>query len=282
MNLGDVTLVGVARTVGYLLVGAVGTAAGALGLLLLVQPLRPAIYHASYLSVGPWSAEEASVVLPVAFAALTAAGVVTVLGVGVAGGRERATRVGAGLAVVVVALLALLGLATVLSAGGLPAAFVAVVAFVVAVPLGLRRADALAGGAPAFAGGVPVLLVILALLAFGLGWGGGYDLVAREVPADAVQGEPATFEGYPEIREDLLSPGNGSGGRGYCTGGDGRRTCRLPLRGYAYEARAARFLAEHGVRCRFRGSNAASTENRSFVAVADGTHYRISCQGYGD
>lgn len=282
MDVGDVTLRGVATTVGYLLVGTVGTAIGAVGLLVALQPVRPAIYRAYYLAVGPWSATETSSVLAFAFAALTASAGVTMVGVAIAHDVDRAARVGAGLAGGVVVVIAVMGIASYAGSGGLLAALAAVAVFIVAVPVAIGRLGGWTGGAPAFVGSVPVVILLVLLLGFGLGWGGGYDVVAREVPSDTVTGPATTFEGYPQVRDDLLSPEDPAGTHAYCQTTDGRRTCRLPLRGYGHEAKAVRFLAEHGVRCRFQGASVASERNRSFVARADGSYYRIRCVTYGD
>lgn len=281
MALQNLTLRDVALTLAYLLGGTLGTAVGAVVALRLLQPLRPAVYHAYYPAVGPWSATEASSVLTFVVAALGTGALVTAVAVGVAHRRDRALRVAGGLAAAVLALVALGAAALALRAEPLLVALAAVVAFAVGVPLGLRRAGAWAGGGPTFLGTAPVMVLLVLLLGVGLGWGGGADMVAREVPADAVDGPPATFEGYPQVRADLLSPDD-TGTYAYCETAGGQRTCRLGLRGYDHEAAAGRFLAEHGARCPFPGATATPAGNRSFVAVANGTHYRITCQVYGD
>lgn len=166
---------------------------------------------------------------------------------------------------------------------GLLAAVVAFAAFVVAVPLTVRSLGAWPGGVTAFVGGVPVLVVLLLLLGFGLGWGGGYDVVATELPDSAVSGSAdASFEEAPELRDDLLAPSTDDVYATCRETDEGRRTCRLSLRGYEHEARTARFLDRHGVRCPLRGSSVDETRNRSFVAEADGSYYRVRCVAYGD
>lgn len=282
MALQDLTLRDVALTLAYLLGGTLGTAVGAVLALRLLQPLRPAVYHAYYLAVGPWSATEAASVLPFVVAALGTATVVTAAAVGVANDRALALRVAGGLAAAVATVLALVATALYLGAEPLLVGLVAVVAVAVAVPVGLRRAGAWEGGGPTFLGAAPVMVLLVLLLGVGLGWGGGYDLVAREVPEGEVQEPVATFEGYPQVREDLLSPDDGTGTYAYCETTDRRRTCRLPLRGYDHAVAAARFLADNGVRCRFQGATGPDDRNRSFLAVHEGTHYRVTCQSYGD
>lgn len=283
MALDDVTVGDVARVVGYLLVGAVGTLVGAIVALRLLGPLRPAIYEAYYLSIGPWSATEAASVLVFAAAVLTPGAVLAVVAAGLEGDRETAGRVAVRLVVGLGLVLTAVAGALFLHVEAVLMALVAVAAVGMAVPVGLWWAGSWAGGGPTFLGSVPVMLFLLLVLGAGLGWGGGYDLVAREVPADAVDEPVATFEGYEAVRDDLLSPDDGGGTYANCETADGLETCRLPLRGYVHEAAAARFLAANGVRCGYRGSGGTGqASNRSFVAEADGSYYRLRCQGYGD
>lgn len=93
-----------------------------------------------------------------------------------------------------------------------------------------------------------------------------------------------TFADAPRLREDLLAP-SGDDATGYCQeNAQGRRTCRLSLRGYDHEAAAARFLADHGVRCPYRNAppGQETAGNQSFVAADGETYYRVTCQAYGD
>lgn len=75
----------------------------------------------------------------------------------------------------------------------------------------------------------------------------------------------ADFDDVPQIRDDLFA--------GDCsTGPDGRQVCRLSLRGYEHEARAARFMARHCVRCPYQ--NARTDPSDSSVATDDDPYYR--------
>jgi len=239
------------------------------------DPAGPAVYRAFYLAAGPWGATVAAAVLTFLAAALLALGGVTV-GVDVVGGFD--TRLAGGVAALVAAILVLVAAAAYAGVAGLLVALVAAGAFVVGVALLLHRVGTRRHSTTAFAGGVPVLVVLVLLLGVGLGWGGGYDIVAEEVPASSVGDADAEFADVPALRDDLLSP-SGTDVYANCEEGD-RRVCRLSLRGYAGEARAARFLARHGVRCPYLNGGTAGEE--SFVAVDGDTYYRVSCQAYGD
>lgn len=271
----EITLGGVATTAGYLLVGAVGTAVLSLGLLGATTPLGSAVYRVFYLAAGPWGATVTATVLTFLAAALLSLGGVTV-GADAVGGFD--TRLAGGVAGLVAAVLVLVAAAAYAGAAGLLVALVAAGVFVVGVALLLYRVDARRHSAAAFAGGVPVLVVLVLLLGVGLGWGGGYDIVAEEVPASVVEGVDAEFAEVPTLRDDLLSP-SGTDVYANCEGDD-RRVCRLSLRGYAHEDRAARFLARHGVRCPYL--NGGTADRESLVAVDGDTYYRVSCQAYGD
>lgn len=283
MDVPDITLERTARTAGHLLLGTVGTTVAGLALLRLVQPLQVPLYDAFYLSVGPWTAEVTATVLGFVLAGTLAVALPTLLSVAVRSGTGGLQPLVAGLAVLLgglfvgIAAWALAGLEVVL------AAVVAVVVVAVAVPAGLYRVGTWPDGVAAYVGGLPVLVLLLAALAFGLGWGGGYHVVAEEVPAEEVDTSAAAeFSEAPELREALLDPSQ-EDIYANCAQEEGRRTCRLDLRGYDDEATAARFLDSHGVRCAPR--NAPSRESPgegSFVAEADGTYYRVSCETYGD
>lgn len=272
MDSPDITLEGVARTAGHLLLGGIGTAALTIVLLRLVQPLRPAIYHALYLPLGPWGATAATTVIAFTAAALAALGVPPLV-VEAFRDRDRLRRSLGGFA----------GLLALACAVVVAAAYVEVLGFVTLVPLvaaivagafaGLRRLDAPVATHATLAGGLPILALALLLLGFGLGWGGGYYLTAEAVSQTAVNGTVADFDEVPEVRDDLFdSCERFSAG-----------VCRLQLRGYEHEERAARFLDRHGVRCPYRDAAAGRrNEPRAFYAVHDGTYYRVTCVPYGD
>lgn len=294
MDIDELTLRGVARGTGHLLVGTVGTTAAVVALLWLVEPARPVVFDAFYLAVGPWTAEMTATLLSFTLAGIVAVSLPTL---GAVYWRSRAEHVptllaglaGAlGLVAVGLSLAALAGAVTILDT------LLAFAAFAVAVPLGLRATGAWPSGAVTFAGGLPVLALLVLLLGVGLGWGGGYDVVATEVPAADVEGgADATFADAPRLRDDLLASSGDGGGRyssgddvrGYCAeNAEGRRACRLSLRGYEHEAAAARFLDDHGARCPYRLASPGrpASGNRSFVAADGGTYYRVTCQSYGD
>lgn len=273
----NVTLRRVARTVGYLLVGAVGTVAVALGLLYATGPVRVLLYDAFYRSLGPWGATTAATVLQFTVVLVVAVAVPTVVGEYLGTGTEHLRALCGGFAALVALVVVGLVAAAVAGLVGFATALVAVAAVAVVVPLGFRRLGTLSGGVTAFAGGLPAVFLGLLLLGFGLGWGGGYDLTARAVDASAVGDRPsADFSGAPEVREDLFAPTS-------CDPYDDG-VCRLPLRGYEHEASAGRFLDRHGARCPYlnapRGYDPPG--NRSFFARHDGTYYRVQCVAYGD
>ncbi|MFB6136977.1 MAG: hypothetical protein ABEJ42_01365 [Halobacteriaceae archaeon] len=259
-----------------------------LGALLAAQPLQRALYHALYLHLGPWSATETAIVLVMIGAMGLAAGVPTLATVGLRGHRDRLPGLAVGLLALLAAVLAAVLVAALLGPSGFLPAIVATVALVLGVLALLAavggRSDGsptFAGGLPTLAGALPALAMALFLLGFGLGWGGGYDVVAREVPNASVEAPADTdFADAPQFRETLFDPPDDYS-YAYCDVEDGRRTCRLSLRGYDREAHAARVLAEHGVRCRYQG-DVSGTEPGSLTALVDGTYYRVTCQTYGD
>lgn len=282
MHRSDVTLRSALGTAGYLGLGLVGTAVLLLGLLFVSQPVQVFVYDAFYLAVGPWSASTAATLLVVSTAILVAVSAVALVAEATTREFERLRPMAAGLATGIVVVPVLLAVATLLDLEGFLTALVAVGGFVVAVPFWLRNLGAWPAAVTAVAGSVPVVALTLLVLGFGLGWGGGYVVVAEEVPASEVDGSAeASFDEVPQLRDDLLSPGGDTAG--WCEG-DGRRTCYLELRGYDHEARAARFLADHGVRCPARNANGPRDPDaeRSFVASDDGTYYSVSCRAYGD
>lgn len=178
MDTPNLTLGGIATTAGYLLVGTAGTAALALVGLRVTTPLGVFVYRAFYLVAGPWGATVAATVLTFLAAALFALGVVTVGTATAVGGFE--WRLAGGVAGLGAGVLVLVAAAAYTGVAGVLIALVAVGGFVVAVALLLYRVGARRHSGAAFAGGVPVLVVLVLLLGFGLGWGRGYDLVAED------------------------------------------------------------------------------------------------------
>jgi hypothetical protein len=273
MDHDGLTLERVGTGAAYLLAGAVGTAAVAIALTPVVVPLQQAAYASVYAQLGPWRATEAAVILAGAIVGLLAVAVPTLLVTALRGKRAAVVPVlvafGAafGVSVFVVVFAAVLGLL------GLPTAFAALVVATAAIGTVLYYLETGIRAIATFAGGVPVFALLILVLAVGLGWGGGYDLVATERP-DATDAA-ADFEEAPAVRDDLLRAGNREGGDGEPA------TYRLPLRGYDGESRAARFLDAHGVRCPYLNANAGE-EAGSFVAEHDGTYYRVTCVTYGD
>jgi hypothetical protein len=269
----DVSGSDVLAVLGYVALGFAGTAITVIGVVYLLRPLQPVVYDAFYLLLGPWTATEAAVIFHLAVAGVPAIGLPTLVAELLGGQHPRTVTVGvfallvALVAVfVVTALLGLLSFLTVL---------VAYVLLVAAALAGLVTSDAATGSRLAFGGGVPVLALLLVLLAFGLGWGGGYDVVAEPLPGHDASDDVPDFEDAPAVAEDLFD-------QQHCDPGDGG--CRLPLRGYEHERRAARFLDANGVRCPFVNAPTTPVYDRdaSFVAEYDGDYYRISCQAYGD
>lgn len=263
----------VAVTAGYLLLGVVGTAVAAMALLRLLQPVQAPIYDAVYLDLGPGEATKVAILSHFVLSGAVAIAVPTVVGEYVSdrGANWRAVLLGLG---AVAGLLVVFFAVSFAGLVGLPTALLWVLAVGVGVPLLLRfRYGVRSGGVPAFVGGVPVLVLLLFLAGFGLGWGWGYVVIAEEVPASSVEGaDVVEFDGVPEVRDDLFT--------GDCSeAGDGARTCHLQLRGYEHELEATRFLADHGVRCQYRGTG---RDPGSFVARHDGVFYRVTCSPHGD
>jgi hypothetical protein len=272
MNRNGITLERVGTTTAYLLAGAIGTAVVAIALTPVAVPLQRAVYGSLQAQLGPWRATEAAVLLAGAIVGLVAIAVPTLVVTALRGQRGTIVPILAafgaafGVSVFVMMFVAVLGLL------GLPTALtvlVAAVAVLVAVPYylgtGVRPIATLAGGVPVFA-------LLLLLLAVGLGWGGGYDLVAEERPG--ATGPAAEFEEAPAVRDDLFREANREGGDGEPA------TYRLPLRGYEGASSAARFLDSHGVRCPYLNANTGPSD--SFLAEHDGRYYRVSCVAYGD
>lgn len=267
------TLKRIGRAAAFLLLGVVGTSSVALLLLNITQPIQRGVYNAFYLQVGPSEATETAILTHFLIAGFTAISVVLLAGDYLSDRLAHRTAVAKAIAVllglvVVFLVVALLELAAFLTA------ILVLAAAMLAVPLLLRyRYGVQSGGTLAFVGGIPVLVLLLLLAGFGLGWGWGYIMTAQEVPASAVNESVASFDDVPQLRDDLFD--------GDCsTGPDGRQVCRLYLRGYEHEARAARFMARHGVRCLYQ--NAQTGQSDVFIARYNGTYYRVTCSPHGD
>jgi len=274
MNADRFSLDRLARTAGYALFGAVGAVVAALALTPALGPLQRAVYDAFYLALGPWPATEAASVLHIVAVGSLAVTIPLLVAEYAAGDRVQTLAVGAAVAfAVLVAASVLAAFAGVL---GFPTVAVIVALVAAAATAGLRRVGASRGATVTFAGSLPVLALLLVLLGVGLGWGGGYDVVAEPIDAGTVDGPVADFADAPAVRDDLFSAAA-------CDPADGD-TCRLSLRGYDHQQQAARVLAANGVRCPFVNAprNPVYDPDASFVAVHDGQHYRVSCAAYGD
>ncbi|MFB6227280.1 MAG: hypothetical protein ABEH88_01635 [Halobacteriales archaeon] len=269
MNLTDVTT-GQSRTAAaHLLGGAIG--AGVVGATLspIVPSLQQATYATLYAQFGPWRATEAAVLLAGAIVGLLSVAVPTVLVALVRGPRDSVPPILAGLgalfgvSVFLVVFVAPLGLL------GSRAAMVALVIVVGLLGVGLYHLRTDPRTVATFGGGVPVFALLLVLLVATPG--GGYAIVAEETRAldsGDVNGSVADFDSSPEVRDDLFSPANREDGD--------PATYRLSLREYDRGSSAARFLDANGVRCPYLGVD-GDEESGTFVAVHDGTHYRVRC-----
>lgn len=263
----------IGRAFAYGVLGFVGTAVVAVGLLNATGVVQRVVYDLLYWWLGPSEATETAIL--VNFLLVVAVGISVPMLLGDYLSDRLANRVAFGYAaaallgaVIVFLLVALLHLAAFLTA------LVVLGVVLVAVPLALRyRFGVRSGGVPAFVGGVPVLFALLLVTGFGLGWGWGYVVTAEEVPASSVDGTPPDFAGAPAVAADLFDEAN-------CAVVDGARTCRLSLRGYEHETAAARFLANNGVRCPYL--NAATDTADGAVLAHEGTYYRVTCSPHGD
>lgn len=269
----NLTLRRLATLGGYLLVGLLGTAGITLGVLAVSQPFQPPIYHIFYPIVGPWTATETATVVVVTGVAAFAIAVPPAAVQYFETRGEHLPAIGTGFSAIFVVMLGVLVVSALVDAIGLLVAIVTVAAAVIVGGYGLDEVGA-RPGLVALVGGVPVLLVVMFLLGFGLGWGGGYDVVARPVADASVNGTVVAMDDSPAIRDALFSPS--------ACRDDG--ICRLPLRGSDHEARVARWLDRNGVRCRFLNAPPGSDNpaRDSFLAEHDGTVYRVSCLSYGD
>lgn len=252
---------------GFGVLGFVGTAVVGLLLPSLMTPLQLAVYDLVYLRVGPWTADATASVVVISLA--SALGIIgSTLAVLVwTRGLEELDRA---LAVTLVGLIGLLGLEIgAIILGGEPflvailaVAFLAVGGLIVTYRIGPPPVVA------AWVGALPMLGVLLLLLGFGLGWGGGYQLVAEPVQNGSAT---ADFGEVPQVTSDLFDDHGDCAvtDTGYC----------LELRDYDHAVSAAKFMDSHGVRC---PSQAAPSNAESFVATHDGQTFRVHCVGYGD
>lgn len=258
----------------YGLLGVVGTAVVALPLLVATQPVQAVVYRLFYGQLGPSEATDVAVLTHVLVAGLVGISLPMLVGDYLSDRLANRDAFGAAVALLGALLLAFL-VASLAHLAAVLTALVVLAVAAVAVPVVLRYGYGVrSGGVPAFVGGIPVLVVLLLVTGFGLGWGWGYY-----VTATAVTGEDVTptmdFEEVPRIRTDLFE------GSECSTDGAGRETCRLQLRGYEHEGRAARFLARHGVHCPYQNA-VAGDAGGSAVASYDGSLYRVRCVPHGD
>lgn len=274
MDGSNLTPGGVLALTGYGLTGLVGTIVGTVVLLFALQPAQPVVYDALYRQLGPWTATSAATAVQFGAAGLLAVSLPALAAEHLDGGQTESAA--AVLAAGVFVLVAALVVAVALGAPPLPATAAADALFVAAAFVALGRVGVSQAGRTTFVAGAPALALLLVLLAVGLGWGGGYDVVAEPVPASDVGDELTSFDDAPQLRADLFTE------QGCDPADDG--VCRLSLRGYEHEVAAARFLDDHGVRCPFVNdpTNPVYDRDASFVAEHGDDYYRLSCEAYGD
>lgn len=257
----------------YGLLGAVGTAAVVLPLMVFGRPVQPLVYDLLYARLGPSEATETAVLTHSLLVIVVAVAVPTLVGDYLSD--RLAHR--AAFARLLVALLASVAGFLVAALAGLAGYLTAVAALAVVLlvaPVALRyRYGVRSGGVPAVVGAIPVVVFLLLLTGFGLGWGWGYVVTAEEVPASSVEGEVVDLGSHPEIRNDLFEAGNCE------ANASGGETCILSLRGYERERAVARFLDRHSVRCPYSGR--AGSGGVAYVRH-DGRHYRVTCTPHGD
>lgn len=264
MNLSDATTGERRTTAVYLLAGALGTGIAAAVLSLVAPWLQQAAYDSFYLSLGPWRATEAAVLLAGAVVGLLSIGIPTLLVASVRGSRDSLPPILASLGALFGVSIFLLVFVALLGLFELPVAMAALVVAVAALGVGLYHLGTDPRTVVTFAGGVPVfalLLVFLAALP-----GGGYALVAEET--GDTNGSVADFDETPEVRDDLFRSANRED--------DDPITYRLSLREYDHGPSAVRFLDANGVRCPSLDAD-AGRESEPFVAEHDGVTYRVRC-----
>jgi hypothetical protein len=269
VNLSDVTTREWRTTAAYLLVGAVGTGVVGVALAPVVQSLQRAAYGSFYLSLGPWRATEAAVLLAGSVVGLLSIGVPTTLVAAVRGSRASVPPILAGLGALFGVSIFLLVFVALLGLFEPPAAMAALVVAVATLGAGLYRLGTDHRTVATFAGGVPVFALLLVFLAAVPA--GGHALVAEETgdpdPAEA-NGSLADFGEAPEVGDDLF--------RSATREGDDPASYRLSLREYDRGSSAAQLLDANGVTCPYLGAN-ADEESETFVAEYDGTYYRVRC-----
>lgn len=267
MNPGDATT-GARRTAAlYLLAGAIGTGVLGVALAPILPSLRRAAYGSFYLSLGPWRATEAAVLLAGSVAGLVSLGAPTTLVAAVRGSRASVPPILAGLGALFGVSIFLLVFVALLGLFEPPAAIVALVVAVAALGVSLYRLGTDHRTVATFAGGVPVFALLLVFLATVPG--GGHALVAEETgvpdPAEA-NGSLADFEEAPEVGDDLFRSATREGGD--------PAIYRLSLREYDRGSSVAQLLDANGVRCPFLD---AGGESGAFLAEHDGATYRVRC-----
>lgn len=273
MDFADFTVKRAATLLGYGVLGAASTAVTAFVVLNVAEPIQRVVYDFFYLQVGPSKATETAILTHFLLAGVSGLGLSMVIGDYLS---DRGANRGA-IARGIAALLALLVVFLVVALAGLAAYLTAMVVLTVGligIPLVLwYQVNVHSGGLPAFAGGVPVVVLLVFLGGFGIAWGWGYVVIAEEIPAGSPE-DVVDFNEVPEVRDDLFVDGECE------TTGDGTQRCILQLRGYAHEQTAVRFMARHGVRCPY--PNTYTGEEDTLVAEYDGSYYRVSCSAHGD
>lgn len=251
----------------YLLAGAIGTGVAGVALAPILASLRRAAYGSFYLSLGPWRATEAAVLLVGAVAGLLSIGVPTTFVAFVRGSRDSVPPILAGFGALFGVSVFLLVFVALLGLFEPPAAMAALVVTLAALGVGLYHLGTDHRTVATFAGGVPVFALLLVFLAASPG--GGYALVAEET--GATNGSVANFEAAPDVGDDLFVSANREG--------SDPATYRLSLREYDHGASAAQLLDANGVRC---PSLDAGGESDAVLAEYDGTTYRVRCVADGE
>ncbi|MFB6254223.1 MAG: hypothetical protein ABEI06_06420 [Halobacteriaceae archaeon] len=261
------------KTVGYFIGGGLITIGIAIGLLRFTVWIQAIIYDLLYLQVGPSAATKAAILIHFMIIVMIAMTIAMAVGDLLSNRLAHWRYLVIGMGTMMTLLLVFVVIALFGFAAFLTAIIVLGVSFVI-IPAMLRYYYHIKSGAiPAFIGAIPVAILLFLLAGFGIGWGWGYILTAKAVPVSTVGPPDANFEAVPAVSEDLFQPEN-------CTTEDGRRTCRLSLRGYEHELIAIRFLARYGVQCPY--TNAGSIDPSSFIARHNDTLYRVSCIPHGD
>ncbi|MDL0139557.1 hypothetical protein PNP85_08575, partial [Halobacterium salinarum] len=161
MNISTPTLKQAGTTAAYLVLGAIGTAAVALGTLSVAQPIQPTVYELFYLQVGPSDATQTAILAHFLVAAIVGLAIPMFVG-------DYLSDRGANLHVLAGGIVAMFGLLLVffvVALAGLAAFLTAILVLavgLVGVPLALRFGYGIrSGGVPGFVGGIPIVLVLL-------------------------------------------------------------------------------------------------------------------------